>query len=274
MIDTLPNRLADVRARLARAAGRAGRDPASIRLVAISKTFPSDAVRAAAAAGQVDFGENKVQEALQKMDQTADLAIRWHLVGHLQSNKARKAGARFDVVQSLDDVALVARLDEAAMAAGRRLDVLAQVDLAGEATKFGAREEDLAAIFEAATKCRALRIRGPDAHSSRGRRSRGGAAVLSCASSASRPTDGERRRRRQLSQLSMGMSHDFEAAVEEGATIVQWERPFSGAGSTPSTLSSTTSSADTTRVGEVVSSIRSSPTVQSVCERGKGPREA
>ena len=94
-------RLADVRDRIARAAGRAGRDPASIRLVAISKTFSADHVRAAADCGQIDFGENKVQEALEKMDQTADLPLRWHLVGHLQSNKARKAGARFDVVHSV-----------------------------------------------------------------------------------------------------------------------------------------------------------------------------
>src|SRR4029079_16622803 len=88
----LPARLAVVRSRIERAAGRAGRDPASIRLVAVSKTFPVDYVRALADAGQTDFGENKVQEALQKMDQTADLDIRWHLVGHLQSNKAKKAG--------------------------------------------------------------------------------------------------------------------------------------------------------------------------------------
>jgi PLP dependent protein len=217
----LPNRLADVRARIARAAGRAGRDPASIRLVAISKTFPADAVRAAAAAGQLDFGENKVQEALQKMEQTADLAIRWHLVGHLQSNKARKAGARFDVVQSVDDQALVSKLDEAAIASGRKIDMMVQVDLAGEATKFGAREEDLAAIFEAASACRAARVVGlmlippavddPEAarpyfRALRELRDRLVASGL----------DGT-----QLSQLSMGMSHDFEVAIEEGATLVR-----------------------------------------------------
>jgi PLP dependent protein len=221
MTDTLPNRLADVRARIARAAGRAGRDPASIHLVAISKTFSSDAVRAAAAAGQVDFGENKVQEAVQKMDQTADLAIRWHLVGHLQSNKARKAGARFDVVQSVDDATLVSRLDEAASTAGRTLEALVQVDLAGEATKFGAREEDLADIFEAASVCRAVRLVGlmliPPAVDD---------------PEASRPYFRALRDLRdrlvargiagtQLSQLSMGMSHDFEIAVEEGATLVR-----------------------------------------------------
>ena len=98
---TLLARLADVRARIARAADRAGRDPASVILVAVSKTFPAEAVRAAADAGQIDFGENKVQEALQKMDATSGLPIRWHLVGHLQSNKAKKA-ARFDAIHSID----------------------------------------------------------------------------------------------------------------------------------------------------------------------------
>ena len=121
MIDpaALRARLADVRDRIARAAGRAGRDPASIRLVAVSKTFDPEHVRATALAGQVDFGENKVQEALQKMARTSDLQIRWHLVGHLQSNKARKAGAHFDVIHSVDDASLVATIDEAAHAAGR-----------------------------------------------------------------------------------------------------------------------------------------------------------
>src|SRR5437763_3189343 len=142
-------RLADVRDRIARAAGRAGRDPATVRLVAISKTFSADYIRAAADCGQVDFGENKLQEALEKMDRTADLPIRWHLVGHLQSNKARKAGARFDVVHSVDSVGLVRRLDEAAGEATRSVQLLVQVDLAGETTKHGAREDDLASVFSA-----------------------------------------------------------------------------------------------------------------------------
>jgi pyridoxal phosphate enzyme (YggS family) len=216
----LRTRLADVRARIARAAGRAGRDPASIRLVAVSKTFPAEFVRAAAEAGQIDFGENKVQEALGKMDQTADLAIRWHLVGHLQSNKARKAG-RFDVVHSVDDAGLLAKLDEAAHAAGRRMDLLVQVDLAREPTKHGAREEELASIFAAAGAARASRIVGlmllPPAVND---------------ADAARPYFKELRAVRDrllargveasmLNELSMGMSHDFEVAVEEGATLIR-----------------------------------------------------
>ena len=136
------------------------RDPASVRLVAISKTFPADAVREAAAAGQIDFGENRIQEALTKMDQTADLPLRWHLVGHLQSNKAKKAGSRFDLIHSVDSADLLSRIDEAAAAARRRIDVLVQVDLAGEATKHGAREAELAPVFAAARNRSAVRIVG------------------------------------------------------------------------------------------------------------------
>jgi pyridoxal phosphate enzyme (YggS family) len=216
----LRDRLADVRARIARAAGRSGCDPASIRLVAVSKTFDADHVRAAAAAGQVDFGENKVQEALQKMDATAGLPIRWHLVGHLQSNKAKKAG-RFDVVHSIDAPALVQKVDEAAVLAGREIDALVQVDLSGETTKHGAREEDLLPIFDAATTTRAVRIVGlmllPPAVDN---------------PDAARPYFRKLREVRErllaggvdpmmLKELSMGMSHDYEVAVEEGATLVR-----------------------------------------------------
>jgi pyridoxal phosphate enzyme (YggS family) len=214
-------RLAGVRDRIARAAGRAGRNPSEIRLVAVSKTFSADAVRAAAEAGQVDFGENKVQEALDKMDRTADLTLRWHLVGHLQSNKAKKAGARFDVIHSADDPALLGRIDEAAAAAGRRVDVLVQVDIAGEPTKHGALETDLVPVFTAARTCLSARVVGlmllppevdhpeearPFFRELRAIRERLAAAGVD---------------RSMLAELSMGMSHDFEVAVEEGATLVR-----------------------------------------------------
>ena len=223
MIDrsALRARLADVRARIARAAGRAGRDPASIRLVAVSKTFPADYVRAAADAGQIDFGENKVQEALAKMDETADLPLQWHLVGHLQSNKARKAGARFDVVHSIDDAALIARLDEAAAAAGRRVEVLVQVDLAGETTKYGAGENELLSIFTAARTARAVQVSGlmlippavEDPEQARPFFRRLRAVRDRLRDEGVEPA--------MLNELSMGMTHDFEVAIEEGATIVR-----------------------------------------------------
>jgi len=214
-------RLADVRARIARAAGRVKRDPASIRLVAVSKTFSADDVRAAAAAGQVDFGENKVQEAFQKMDETTGLPIRWHLVGHLQSNKAKKAGARFDVVQSVDNAELLRKLDEAAAGSGRELAVLVQVDLAGEATKHGTREESLLPIFDAASHCRAARIAGlmiipPAVDDAEAARPYFRALSEVRDRLVARGVDAS-----LLNQLSMGMSHDFEFAVEEGATLVR-----------------------------------------------------
>jgi PLP dependent protein len=216
----LRSRLADVRARVARAAGRAGRDPASVRLIAVSKTFSPDHVRAAADAGQIDFGENKVQEALDKIEQTADLRVRWHLIGHLQSNKARKVG-RFDAIHSIDDAGLMRRVDEAALAAGRAIDLLVQVDLAGERTKFGTPEGRLPDIFEAATGLRSTRMVGlmllPPAVED---------------PEAARPYFRELRSLRErllargvdaamLQELSMGMSHDFEVAIEEGSTMVR-----------------------------------------------------
>ena len=223
MLDSaaLRARLANVRDCIARAAGRAERDPASIRLVAISKTFPVDHIRAVADAGQIDFGENKVQEAFEKMDETSDLVLRWHLVGHLQSNKAKKAGSRFDVIQSVDAAALVMKIDEAASALGRSVEVLVQVDLAGEPTKHGAREEELASLFASAGRCHAARIVGlmllPPAVDN---------------PEAARPYFRALKDVRQrllargvdpamLAELSMGMSHDLEVAIEEGATLVR-----------------------------------------------------
>jgi PLP dependent protein len=222
----LRGRLDDVRARIERAARRAGRDPAAVRLVAVSKTFPAEFVHAAAEAGQRDFGENKVQEALPKMDAvrtlaSRDLQLRWHLVGHLQTNKARKAGARFDVVHSIDTPDLLRKLDDAAGSAGHHLEALVQVDLAGEATKHGAPERELPAIFEAGRASRHVKVVGlmllPPAVEN---------------ADAARPYFRRLRDLRSrlltggvepamLAELSMGMSHDFEEAVEEGATIVR-----------------------------------------------------
>ncbi len=210
-----------VRARIGAAARRAGREPAEITLIAVSKTFGIDHVRAAAAAGQHDFGENKVQEALQKIAQTADMSIRWHLIGHLQSNKARKAAQPFACIHSIDSVDLLRRIDAAAADAGATPDVLVQVDLAGEATKFGAPLAEARSVVDAALACRAVRLAG--------------LMVLppwSDDPEAARPWFIRLRELRDqwiaegvprdaLRHLSMGMSHDFEAAIEEGATMVR-----------------------------------------------------
>jgi pyridoxal phosphate enzyme (YggS family) len=214
-------RLDSVRDRIAGAAGRAGRDPSSIRLVAVSKTFPADVVRAAAGMGQLDFGENKVQEAVRKMDDTSDLPVRWHLIGHLQTNKARVAAARFHLIHSIDTPKVLTALNGAAAAAGRQIEALIQVDVAGEPTKHGARPAALRELFETARQCTAVRITGlmvlppavPNADDARPffatlRRLRDDLMSNGIASSP-------------LPELSMGMSHDFEVAIEEGATLVR-----------------------------------------------------
>src|SRR5262245_23351879 len=152
--------LAAVRQRIARAALSVGRDPSSIRLIAVSKTFPLDAIREAYDAGQREFGENRVQEGLQKIERSTDLSIRWHLLGHLQTNKARKAASAFAVVQSVDSVELLQKLDGGAEDAGHAPELLIQVDLAGEATKFGAPPSEVPRLFETAAACRAARIVG------------------------------------------------------------------------------------------------------------------
>src|SRR5678815_3935889 len=147
MASTIADRLADIRGRIAAAARSAGRDPSSIRLVAVSKTFPIEAIREAYAAGQREFGENRVQEALQKIASGGDLDIRWHLLGHLQTNKAKKAAPAFSTIHSVDSVELLQKIDAAAADAGRTPELLIQVDLAGETTKFGVPREDVPRLF-------------------------------------------------------------------------------------------------------------------------------
>jgi PLP dependent protein len=218
---SIADRLTAVRVRIDAAARSAGRDPASVRLIAVSKTFPIDAVRVAYAAGQREFGENRVQEALQKISGSTDLSIRWHLLGHLQMNKARKAVAAFAMIQSVDSVELLRKLDRDAEEAGQAPELLIQVDLAAEATKFGAPLIEVPRLLEAAAGCRAARIVGlmtlppvPDTPEDARpwfrrlrdlrdeRRSAGAPATM-------------------LRELSMGMSGDFEIAIQEGATLVR-----------------------------------------------------
>lgn len=215
-------RLALVRERIARAALRSGRRPEDVRLVAVSKTHPVESIRAAAAAGQRDFGENRVQEALPKIDAGRDLALRWHLVGHLQANKARKAAAAFHCIHSVDSLALLDAVERTAAETGGRPEVLVQVDMAAETTKHGVPVEQLAALVEAGTRCRAARLAGlmilppfledPEAVRPYFRRLRELRDGLVADGIADAP---------MLRELSMGMSHDFEVAVEEGATMVR-----------------------------------------------------
>ncbi|MBV9925624.1 MAG: YggS family pyridoxal phosphate-dependent enzyme [Acidobacteria bacterium] len=219
-------RAAEVLARISAAARRAGRDPSEVKLVAVSKTHAAALVRAAAeAAGLRDFGENRVQEAEGKIEELKAVPVqglRWHLIGHLQPNKARKAVRLFDLIHTLDTAALVERLERICVEEGRgRLEVLVQVDLAGEAAKSGATESELPSLFEVFERCARVRCRGlmilppyfedvekvrPFFRRLRGLREEWGAR------GAFGDAPGE---------LSMGMSHDYEAAIEEGATLVR-----------------------------------------------------
>lgn len=217
----LAARLAAIRTRIADAATRSGRLPEAVRLVAVSKTFGPDAVRAAFASGQLDFGENRVQEALAKQAETADLPIRWHLIGHLQSNKANKVPGAFASVHSVDSIDLLEKLARAADARGTALPVLVQVDLAHEVTKSGLDETDLEPLLERARSLGGVQVEG----------------LMLLPPYTDDPEDARpwfRRLRElrdslvtrgvpasQLRELSMGMSHDFEVAIEEGATIVR-----------------------------------------------------
>ena len=221
LVQAVAANLAAVRARIAAAAARAGRAPEGVRLVAVSKTFGPEHVRAAAAAGQRDFGENRVQEALPKMAACADLSLDWHLIGHLQSNKARKSVGPFTCLQSIDSLALLRRLDAVAVELARDVRVLLQVDLAGEATKFGAPPEEARAMLDEAPRLARVRVGGlmllpplfEDPEQVRPYFQRLRAFRDEQLARGVPPV--------HLAELSMGMSHDFEVAVEEGATMVR-----------------------------------------------------
>jgi PLP dependent protein len=217
----IAGRLAAVRQRLEVAVTKAGRAPGDVRLLAVSKTFSLEHIRAAVAAGQQDFGENRVQEALQKIERSADLPIRWHLIGTLQSNKVRKAVPLFNCLHSVDSLRLLESIDAAAVDAGVRPNLLVQVDLGGEATKHGAPPADATDIVRAGARCRAARVVGLmtiPPYSDDPERVRPYFATLRTlrATLLDEGLDPE-----LLKELSMGMSHDFEIAVQEGATMVR-----------------------------------------------------
>jgi pyridoxal phosphate enzyme (YggS family) len=214
--------LAKVDEQIAAVCERAGRDRSEVRLVAVSKTHPVETIRDAIAGGCAVFGENKVPEAESKILEVGRDAAEWHLIGHLQSNKARKAVQLFDVIQSLDSVELATRLERICAEEGRAsLPVLVQVDLAGEETKSGIGETDLPALVEYLQKCESLKFVGlmilpplnelPEATRPYFRRLREIRDELAAQHSFA---NGQ-------GELSMGMSHDFEVAIEEGATLIR-----------------------------------------------------
>ncbi len=216
--------LSRVRARIEAAARRAGRDPDLVTLIGVTKTVDAARVKEAVRAGLRDVGENRVQEAESKRAALEGLDVRWHLIGHLQSNKASRAAGLFDCIHSVDRDDLAARLDRAA-AGGAPLPVLVQVDLGREPTKHGVVEQELAALVDRLRRLSHLKLSGlmtipPEADDPE----------------ASRPyfrrlrelRDGLRAAAGDLPDLSMGMTGDFEVAVEEGATLVRVGRALFG----------------------------------------------
>ncbi|MDR0881991.1 MAG: YggS family pyridoxal phosphate-dependent enzyme [Candidatus Adiutrix sp.] len=213
----VPARLDEVRSRMAEAARRAGRNPGGITLLGVSKTFPAETVQAFLAAGLTDFGENYIQEARAKTAQLAGLepAPRWHFIGHLQTNKAKYVAGVFTALHSLDSLELAEELNRRLTTMGQTMDVYVQVNVAGETTKSGLAPEALPSFLKALERCPALKPWGlmtmppydPDPE-------------------VARPHFMALRRLRDqyapdLPGLSMGMSGDFQVAIEEGATIIR-----------------------------------------------------
>lgn len=221
MSEEISERLARVREKIARAAERAGRNAEDVTLIAVSKTFDPDTIQLAVNVGARDLGENRVQEAREKAGQISG-DVRWHLIGHLQSNKARHAVETFDVIHTIDSVDLAGRVDRLASELNRRPEVLIQVDLAHEETKSGADESELPSIIQRLDASQHLELRGlmvlppfydsPEQTRPYFRRLR---ELLESLNRERTPSHGS------LTELSMGMSHDFEVAIEEGATLVR-----------------------------------------------------
>lgn len=222
-VEEIAERLDAVRARIAAAERRAGRAPGSVRLVLASKTQPPDAIRAAYRAGARDFGENYVQEALAKRPALADLTdIRWHMIGHLQTNKARAAVENFDLIHSLDSERLAARI--AQIRPSPKVRILVEINLGGEATKTGISAERLETFINAVRELVDV------------------AGLMTIPPEVDEPEDARpyfvrmrelrdklaARTGLALSELSMGMTTDFEVAIEEGATIVRIGRAVFG----------------------------------------------
>lgn len=210
MSSELKQRLEDVRTRIARAAESAGRDPGSITLLAVTKIFPASVIREAYDIGLREFGENYVQEFEGKFPEVCDLAdARFHLIGHLQSNKAKRAGEIFECIQTVDSARLAERLDSL----GAGLDVMLEVKLSPEQAKSGASPEQLPELIEAVRGCPQLSLLG----------------LMTMPPWSDNPEDSRPYFRKlrelaaiyELRDLSMGMSHDLEVAIEEGATHVR-----------------------------------------------------
>ncbi|MBP2414674.1 pyridoxal phosphate enzyme (YggS family) [Arthrobacter stackebrandtii] len=226
--------LAEVHGRIAAAASRAGRDPGTVTLLPVSKTVDSDRLRLAVAAGCTDLGENKVQEALRKSGELADLPeLHWHVIGHLQSNKAKFVARFAHGFQALDRLSLAKTLNNRLEAEGRTLDVMVQVNTSGEDSKFGLPPAEVAAFMQELPAFDRLRVVGlmtlavnsPDEQRVR--------ACFKTLHALRGQLQQEAPSGVELGELSMGMSGDFELAVEEGATVVRVGQAIFGARALP-----------------------------------------
>ena len=215
-----------VRERIEAACARAGREPDEVTLVAVSKTFPPEAIEAAVRAGVRDIGENRVQEAYEKYQRLGRIAT-WHLVGHLQTNKAKRAVQFFDWVHSVDSVHLAKELSKRCEALQREVNVLVEVNTSGEESKYGVRPEEAAELVEEVAELPGLRLQG----------------LMTIAAIVPEPEEARSYFRllrelrddlvrrgivESLPHLSMGMTDDFEVAIEEGATMVRIGRAIFG----------------------------------------------
>jgi PLP dependent protein len=218
VIVSIRENAASVEERIAQACARAGRSRAEVTLVAVSKTFPASFIDDAIDAGITEVGENRVQEAREKKPLVRGTA-RWHLIGHLQTNKAKDAVKLFDVIQAVDSLDLAEKLARAAESHGKRQEVMLQVNIGDEPQKSGIGRADIASVVRQASALASLRVMGLMAIPPIG------------TADASRPYFRELRSMRDalgLEHLSMGMSEDFEAAIEEGSTIVRVGRAIFG----------------------------------------------
>lgn len=218
----LAERLANVRDRIDAAARRVNRAADQITLIAISKTHPTETLRAGLNSGLTDFGESRVQEAEGKIIELGRKAARWHLVGHLQSNKARRAVKLFDVIHSLDSADLAQRLDSLCLAERREeLLGLIQIDLGGEQTKTGIDPRELTGLLDALSDCQRLRLVGLMTLPPYFENPECARPYFKTLRELRDELQLQGRFGKRTGELSMGMSHDFEIAIEEGATMVR-----------------------------------------------------
>ncbi|WP_213908768.1 YggS family pyridoxal phosphate-dependent enzyme [Stutzerimonas nitrititolerans] len=227
-MSTIANNIAKVAARIREAAQAAGRDPDTVGLLAVSKTQPAEAIREANGAGLSDFGENYLQEALEKQADLADLALTWHFIGPIQSNKTRAIAEHFDWVHSVDRLKIAQRLSEQRPAELPPLNVCLQVNVSGEASKSGCAPQDVAELARAIATLPNLRLRGlmaiPEPTDDRAEQHAAFARLRQLQQTLAL----------ELDTLSMGMSQDLEAAIAEGATWVRIGTALFGARAYPS----------------------------------------